>query len=75
MRGIIKKTINEMISATNKHQTNIADYFISTLIQFDKSIHPMALNENDLICIVLNINENLKNEDKTIELKNIHRYI
>ena len=30
----------------------------------------MALYENFLICIFMNINENLKNECKTIELKN-----
>ena len=62
--------INKLISATNHHQTNIVEYFISLVIQFDKSIHPMALYENYLICIVMNINENLKNEGKTIELKN-----
>ena len=30
----------------------------------------MALHENFLICIFMNINENLKNEGKTIELNN-----
>ena len=31
----------------------------------------MALYENDLICIFMNINENFKNYGKTIELKNV----
>ena len=69
MREIIKN-INKLISATNHHQTNNVEYFISSVIQFDKSIHPMALYENYLICIFMNINENLKTEGKTIELKN-----
>ena len=68
--GKILKNINKLISATNHHQTNIVEYFISSVIQFVKSIHPMALYENYLICIFMNINENLKNEGKTIELKN-----
>ena len=70
MRENNKKNMNELISATNHHQTNIVEYFISSVIHFDKSIHPMALYENYLICIFMNINENLKNEGKTIELKN-----
>ena len=43
-------------------------YFISSEIQFDKYFHQMALF--DFFCIFMNINEKVKNEDKTIELKN-----
>ena len=31
--------------------------FISSVMQFDKSIHPVLLYENYLICIFMNINE------------------
>ena len=66
----MKKNINKLNSATNHHQTNIVEYFISSVIKFDKSIHPMDLYETYLICIFLIINKNEKNEGKTIELKN-----
>ena len=66
-----KKNIDKMISAPKHHQTTtIAQFFSSSVIQFDKIFHLMALYENYLICIFMNINENFKNEDKTIELKN-----
>ena len=43
-------------------------YIVSDTIY--KSFHLMILYENELICIFMNyINENLKNEGKTIELK------
>ena len=60
--------INKLISALNHHQTTIVACFIASKIQFDKSFHLMVLYENDLICIFMNINENLKNEGKTIGL-------
>ena len=36
--------------------------FISSVIQFDKILHPVVLYENYLICIFMNINENFSNE-------------
>ena len=39
---------------------------ISYVIQFDKLFYPVILNENYLICIVMNIHENLKNDGKII---------
>ena len=38
--------------------------FISSVIQFDKYIHPVVLYENFLICILMSINENFCNERK-----------
>ena len=35
------------------------------MVQFDKSIHPVVLYEWYLICIFMNIFENLKKEGKT----------
>ena len=35
------------------------------MIQFDKSIHPVVLYEYYLICMFMNIHENLKNWDKS----------
>ena len=35
------------------------------MVQFDKSIHPVVLYEYILICIFMNIHENLKNEVKS----------
>ena len=34
---------------------------MSSVIQFDKSIHPMVLYENDFISIFMNVYVNLKN--------------
>ena len=35
------------------------------MFQFDKSIHPVVQYEYYLICIFMNIHENLKNEGKS----------
>ena len=40
--------------------------FISSVIQFDKFFRPVALYENYLICMFMNINENFSNERKKI---------
>ena len=40
--------------------------FISSVIQFDKFLHPVVLDENYLICIFMNINEILKMREKTM---------
>ena len=46
---------------------------ITSMLQFDKSIHPVVLYEYYLICIFLKIHENLKkmkeNNVKTISLR------
>ena len=34
---------------------------MSSVIQFDMSIHPMVLNENDLISIFINVYVNVQN--------------
>ena len=39
---------------------------ISYVIQFDKLFYPVVLYENYLICIVLNMHVNLKNDGKII---------
>ena len=36
-----------------------------SMVQFDKSIHPVVLYEYYLICIFMNIHENLKKEVKS----------
>ena len=64
---IIKKnTINEQITALNHHQTTVVACFMAPLIHYDKFFHPVVQYENFLICIFMNINENLKNEGKMI---------
>ena len=40
--------------------------FISSVIQFDMFFHPVVLDENDLICIFMNINEILKMREKPL---------
>ena len=62
IREIIKNTINKLISARNHHQTTIVEYFILSEIQFDIPFHLKVLYNKYLICIFMNINENLKNE-------------
>ena len=37
------------------------------MIQFDKYLHPVALYENYLICIFININENLKMRENPLD--------
>ena len=60
IREIIKNTINKLISAQNNHQLTIVECFIASEIQFDKPFYLMVLFNNYLICIFMNINENLK---------------
>ena len=40
--------------------------FISSVIQLDMFFHPVVLYENNLICILMNINEILKTEGKNM---------
>ena len=58
---IIKKNINEHISAQNITRPPLLPVFISSVIQFDKFFHPVVLYENYLICIFMNINEKFCN--------------
>ena len=62
----MKTNINEHISAQKHHQSTIVASFYIPVIQFDKFFHPVVLYENDLICIFMNINENLKMREKTV---------
>ena len=57
---------NKLISAPNHHQTIIVACFIASVTQIGKPFHPMVLYETNLICIFMNINENLKNEEKSL---------
>ena len=41
------------------------------MIQFDKLFYLVVLDENYLICIVMNIHVNLKNDGKLFESKNV----
>ena len=50
---LIKNIINKQILAPNHHQIAIVASFISSVIQFDKSFHPVVLYENILICIFI----------------------
>ena len=52
--------MHKQISATNHHQITIVACFISSVIQFDNSVHPVVLNKTDLICMFINIYENFK---------------
>ena len=51
--------MHKQISATNHHQITIVACFISSVIQFDNSVHPVV-SLNYLICMFMNIYENLK---------------
>ena len=55
------------ISAPKHHQTTIVArfYSISDTIS-NESFHPVVLYDNDLICIFMNINENLELRKKTL---------
>ena len=55
-----KKHINKRISVKNITKPPLLPVFISPMIQFDKFFHPVVLYENNLICIFMNINENVK---------------
>ena len=59
-KGKIKNTAQIADLATNHHQTNIVVCSESLVLHFDKFFHLMVLYENYLICIFMNINENLK---------------
>ena len=50
-------------TSSNHH---CCQFFISSVIQFDKKNYPVVLYENDLICIFMNINENFSNERKNL---------
>ena len=39
---------------------------ISSVIQFDKSLYPVALYEKNVICIFMNNCKNLENDEKII---------
>ena len=56
------KNINKHISAQNIIKPPLLAVFISSVIQFDKFVHPVILHvyEKYIICIFMNINENLK---------------
>ena len=45
--------------------------FILSVIQFDKSFHPLVQYKNYLICIFININEKLKMREKNIRLSSV----
>ena len=61
-----KNNINEHISAQNIIKPPLLPFFISSVIQFDKFLHPVVLYENYLICIFINNNENFCNERKNL---------
>ena len=61
-----KNTINKLISAPTTIKLPLLHVFKASEIQFDKPFHLMVLYENNFICIFMNINENLKNEEKII---------
>ena len=58
--------MNKNISAQNITKPPLLPAFIPSVIQFEKFFHPVVLYENYLICIFMNINENLKNKGKSI---------
>ena len=63
-----KKTMHKQISATNHHQIAIVACFISSVIQFDNSVHPVVLNKAYLICMFMNIYDYLKNEGENHQI-------
>ena len=67
-----KNTINIQISFPNHHQTSVVACSISTVKHFDKFFHPVAQYKNCLICILMNINENLKNSEKSLNKLVVH---
>ena len=69
---IIKNTINKQIPALNHHQTSVVACFMTPVIHYDKFFHPVVQYENFLICIFMNIKENLKNEGKMIGYTNTY---
>ena len=60
MGEIIKNTINKQIPDLNHHQTTVVECFLAQVIHYDKFFYPVVQYENFLICIFMNINENLK---------------
>ena len=44
------------------HSLSLPYNYLSLVIKFDKSFHPVVLYENYLICIFMNFNENLKKQ-------------
>ena len=61
--GKIIKNIN-IFQPKNITKSPLLQAFISSVIQFDQSFHPVVLYEYYLIFIFININENLKMKEK-----------
>ena len=61
--GKIIKNIN-IFQPKNITKSPLLQAFISSVIQFDQSFHPVVLYEYHLIFIFININENLKMKEK-----------
>ena len=59
-----KNTINIILKPQNIIKPPLLPVFISSVIQFDKFFHPVVQYENYVICIFMNINENLKMREK-----------
>ena len=53
----VTKIIKNITDISPKH--SLLHVVISSAIKFDKSFHPVVLYENYIICILININENL----------------
>ena len=51
---------------TNKQILSLLHVVMSSVIQFNESIHPMVLYENDLISIIMNVYVNLQKIGKII---------
>ena len=56
------KTLKSEVKSKKKNiiKPPLLQAIISSVIKFDKSFHPVVQYENYLICIFMNINENLK---------------
>ena len=62
------KIVTNIHKLTNFHpKPSLIYVIISFVIQFDKLFYPVVLYENNLICIVMNMHVNLKNDWKIIE--------
>ena len=64
------KKIN-LLQPKNITKPSLLQAFISSVIQFVKFFHPVVLYENYLICMFMNINENLQIKEIDIALTNI----
>ena len=62
-----KKIVTNIHKLTNfRPKPSLTYVIIPYVIQFDKLFYPVVPYENYLICIVMNINVNLKNDGKII---------